>query len=313
MPKKSSPPPLLQCDRLKFAAKIDYVTVPVGRKPGVPPLFDGTAKLIKPKFRDGMWMLTLHDPTRMDIVRMVETYDNPMVMELEVAVDLSPKDSLTTEDRSALLEETFKAVVGRLRPEDATLWSYGSRGGVNAVGSPVMPLERRQAHPGEQVIYGNRGSFMQAKLYLKTTDQGADLPPSEHVVRMEVRLRRGACMDERLALDRLQDLLGYEYRATFTKHFRIILEPALRNPGRLSAEESRKREKKMLTAWATAGVAKFPADDDQREDTTILDLNMIQRRRRTQLPLGHYKLMRDQVANAKIGSALMNLQRRMRG
>ena len=153
---------------------------------------------------------------------------------------------------------------------------------------------------------------MQAKLYLKKRDQNADLPLEAHVVRMELHLRRGACMDEQLKLDRAQDLLGYQYRATFTKHFRIIKEPALRNTRRLTAREIASRQRRMANAWATAGVAKFPVGDDLPEDTLVSDKKMLKRRRRAQLPVGYYKLFRDQVANAKIGAALMNLQRRMR-
>lgn len=305
---------MLQSGRLKFAAKIDYVTVPIGRKPEPLPTFDGVAKLLKPRRRDEQWMVTLHDPTRDDIVRMVETFGDPLVMDVEIAVDLSPRDALPSEERAALIHETFKAVAGRFRPEDAALWGYGTRGAVNKAGGEVMSLERRQAEVGEQVIYGGRGEFMQAKLYLKTRDQNTDLPPEAHVVRMEVRLRRGACIDERIGLNKLSDLIGYSYRATFTKHFRIILEPALRDPSSLSPEEAKKRTEKMARAWATAGIAKFPDGkhpEDFPKETFAPAQSKIKKRRRTQASQGHYKLLRDQAANAKIGSALMNLQRRM--
>lgn len=312
MPKVPSPPPPLPVDRVRFAAKIDYVTVAIGRKPPMPPQFDGTGKLQRPKPGSDVWMLTLHDPTRADIERIVAVYENPMVMELEIAVDLVPGGELTAVNRQALLYETFKAVAGRFRPEDEALWAYGSRGAVSSKGGYVEPLERRQADATEQVIYGNKGGFMQAKLYLKKRDQNTNLPLESHVVRMELRLRRGACMDEQMGLNRAQDLLGYQYRATFTKHFRIIREPALRNTRRLTPDEVERRQKRMLRAWATAGVAKFPIGDDLPDETLIPDRRKIKQRRRAQLPVGHYKLLRDQIANAKIGSALMNLQRRMR-
>lgn len=312
MPKVPAPPPPLPCDRLKFAAKIDFVTVVIGRNPPMPPTFDGTPELIRPKKGAVLWELTVHDPSRNDLERIVNVYDNPMVMGIEIAVDLAPKDSTGAASRQALLIETFKAVAGRFRPEDQALWGYGSRGGVSAKNGLVQPLERRQAQTSEQIIYGNKRGFMQAKLYLKTRDQNADLPLEEHVVRMELSMRRGACMDERLGLDRAQDLLDYAYRATFTKHFRIIKAPALRNTRRLTPEEIARREKRMLRAWATAGVAKFPVGDDLPEDTCHNDERMIAKRQWAQLPHGYYKLLRDQVANAKIGSALMNLQRRMR-
>lgn len=311
---KTTPPPMVQSGQIKFAAKIDYVTIKVSSKTVQLPDFDGVPKWGERKDSSGLWTFTIHDPTRRDIIKLVEAFRDPLLWDIEVAVDLSPKAKLTLEERKAFLRETFLAVAGRFRPEDASLWGYGSRGAVIERRGKVEPLERRQASPGEQVIYGGRREFMQAKLYYKVSDQDAPLPPEQHVVRMELHLKRGACIDDEIGLTRMSDLLGYKYRATFAKHFRIILEPDLRNAKSLSPAEAKKRTQVMWRAWSKAGVAKFP-DGEHPEDfpkeTFKPQRSLIKKRRRAQVAQGHYKLMRDLEANRRIGHALSNLERRM--
>ena len=69
------------------------------------------------------------------------------------------------------------------------------RGGVSHRGEKPKPLERRHPTPKEQVIYGHRGDFMQAKLYLKELDQHVVLRLAKRRVRMEVALKRWACIE----------------------------------------------------------------------------------------------------------------------
>lgn len=307
-------PPPLPTSTLKFSAKIDFLTVSnCGIKNPLPPL-DGMEKWhLSGRRLGGDWSLTIHDPTRNDILKVIEHYENPMVMALELAVDLMPKESL----EGALLREhlttTYQAVAARFRPEDAALWAYGKRGSVAGKKQPIMPLERRFAPVGQQVVYGHRGEMMQAKLYWKTQDQHLALPEAEQSIRMELFMPRIACMDERLGIDRLSDLLTYKYRLQFTKHFRIIAEPRARKLRGLTDFDLARRQKAMLRAWRLAGVAKFAIPTEFPEESLPLSINAITKRQRIQLPNAHFKLMRDQEANAKIGVALMNLQRRMAG
>lgn len=305
------PPPQLPISDLQFASKIDFVTVYMHSKRGGDLNFDGKPFWVRPTKKLPYWVLTIHDPSRRDILMLKDHLDNPRVMEIEIAVDLFPKHTDDREAHQTLLETTFKAVAARFRPEDNALWAYGKRGAVSAPNTPIEPLERRMANAGEQVIYGHRGGFMQAKLYLKIQDQGVLLPYAEQLVRMEVHLRRGACMDERINMDRVSDLIGYKYRKQFTKHFRLIKEPTVLKLKGLDPAEHAKRQKKMWRAWCTAGVAKFAISATLPEDTLLGDIPHIRRRQRVQLPREHYGLLRDQGATAKIGNAIQNLERRM--
>lgn len=253
--------------------------------------------------------ITVHDPTRSDIVDLGAAIGDALVMAIEIAVDLRPKRSLDATSARATLENTFSAVAARFRPEDQALWDHSTRGAVKKSGGPVEPLERRMAKLGEEVVYGHRHDFMQAKMYLKERDQGKALPSEEHRVRMEVTLRRWACHE--FGVNHVQDLMGFPFRSKFATHFRIVDHPEVRGRNRLSLEEQARRAKRMVRAWSTAGVGKFSVGDRPREEIIAPAVQRVQARSRSQLPISEYKLIRDQKANAKIGAALMNLQRRM--
>ncbi len=304
------PPPPVTADALKFAAKIDYAKFTNGGIKVPLPSLAGSPEWTHPKGKPHDWILTIHDPTPVDLRAIRVAYGNPMLLELEVAVDMAPRAFTTEAAHAASLTELYLAVAARFRPEEKALWDYGVRGALSGRGQKPQPLERRLPTPAEEVIYGHRSEFMQAKLYLKTLDQNVALPLAEHRIRMEISLRRNACMV--FGLDRASDLFDYPYRARFATHFRIIDRPAVRAAGELSEGELRKRTKRMERAWATAGVGKFAVGDYPREDALAHAVAKVRARARAQLPAEHYKLMRDQRANAKIGNALVGLERRMR-
>jgi hypothetical protein len=254
-------------------------------------------------------MLTIHDPVREDIVALSSALNSVLVMGLEVAVDLRPKVCTDSLRSRQILEQAFLAVAARFRPEDKALWDHSTRGAIDRRNGSIRPLERQMARVGEEVIYGGRGEFMQAKLYLKTLDQGAELPTEEHCVRMEITLSRWGCKE--FEIDNLNDLIGYRFRSKFATHFRIIDRPELRAATKLAPAERALRTKRMVRAWSTAGVGKFAVGDRPREDSLLEAKKRTTARARAQLSLKTYKLVRDQRANAKIGSALMGLQRRM--
>lgn len=302
-------PPPLAVDELKFSAKIDYVTFNKwGLKIDLPPL-TGTPKWIRIKYTDD-WMLSIHDPTAADIKIIVKEMENPTLFAFEMALDIEPKESLDPVSRIQFLELLFTAVAARFRPEDKALWDYGLRGGVSGRGQKPQALERRFPRPNESVLYGHRGDFMQPKLYLKIMDQGKDLPPSSHRVRMEVSLRGWAC--GRFGLSTANDLLGYPYRKKFTTHFRIIDRPEVKLLQGMTDFDFKKRTKQMLRAWLTAGVGKFTVEAKPRDDIFPTVVARIKARAKAQLPSHQFKMMRDQEANAKIGAALLGLERRFK-
>lgn len=302
-------PPSLPVDDLLFRAKIDYVTVTNSGIKIPLPVLKGSYEWTR-KRNEEPWFLTIHDPTPEDLQIVAEVYENPVVMTLEIAVDVTPKAKLSPGEHTKVLESVFMAVAARFRPEDKALWDYGLRGSVNAIGAKPEPLERRFARPDETVLYGHRGDIMQAKLYLKTMDQKVLLPEYEKRVRMEITLRRWACMQ--FGLHNLRDLFGYPYRKKFTTQFRIVDRPEVRLTRGLTETEIKKREKKMLRGWRTAGVSKFAVGDVPRDEVLEVHVARKRTRARAQLSADQFKLVRDKRANAKIGNALMGLQRRMK-
>lgn len=257
------------------------------------------------------WKATIHDPSRRDIERLVDNLCDPSMVELEIAVDLKPKVAPSDPSWYGTMLNTYDALASRLRPEDRALWGYGKRGAVEGKGMPVRPLEGGRPKSPQEIIYGSRYSFAQARMYWKTLDQGRLLDEADQVIRMEVTLKNFA--HESLApMPTLSYLIGYPYRSIFTQHFRIIERPEVRKLPGLDAAEKARREARMTRAWNKAGVAKFAIHPVLPEDTLLNDLKEIRRRQRAQLPHAEYKLIRDQAANAKIGSALTNLERRLR-
>ncbi len=290
---------------------IDFLTVAYNEKrPAILPRLDGQPKWVRKKGAS-ISTLTVHDPFLRDIKLIVEQLRNPLLMELELSVDFWPKEVVPEGERDQFLRDTYVALAARFRPEDMTPWGYGLRGSVTGERQKPLPFHRSLPSAGRQLLYGHKGDFLQSKLYLKRVDQKLLLPPSEHRVRLELRMRRWALMDH-FRLDRLSDLLGYSYRKTFTKHFRIVAGPRLRLNRPLDDKEKRKREKRMHRAWATAGVGKFAVAPDLPPDTPILNVKKIRSRSRQQLSQDQYVLVRHQAANEKIGLAFKTLERRLR-
>jgi len=303
-------PPPLPVDDLRFSAKLDYITVTNEGKRIKLPALRGSPKWTRPDRHKADWHLTIHDPTAGDLRAITSAYENPTVMAIEVAVDVTPKALHEPTEHDELLKTVFAAVAARFRPEEKALWDYGKRFAVSGKGKKPEPLERRFARPTEEVVYGHRGGWMQAKLYLKTLDDGALLPLHEQAVRMEVTLRRWACMV--FGLNNLNDLFGYPYRSKLATQFRIIDRPEVRLARGLTDEDIARRTNRMNLAWRTAGVAKFALGEAPRADKLEKEITRVRARERAQLPADQFKLLRDQKANAKIGAALVGLQRRMK-
>lgn len=304
-------PPRLPTELLKFSAKIDFIKIKLPSAKSTLPRLDGTGlKSLLARGNPDEWKATIHDPSRGDIERMVDHLLDPSMVEFELAVDLKPKVDPSDPSWLTTMLTTYDALAGRFRPEDKALWGYGKRGSVEGKGLPVRPLEGGRPNTPQEIIYGSRYSFAQARMYWKTLDQDRILDEKDQVIRMEVNLKN--FMHESLIpMPTLSHLIGYAYRASFTQHFRIIDRPEVRSLRGLRAAERSERFALMSRAWNKAGVAKFAIQPALPADTLDSDAKEILRRQRSQLPHSQYKLIRDQAANAKIGSALMNLERRL--
>jgi len=218
-------PPMVDWTRNSCRAQFDYIKVWHPKRALLPAL-SGTKRWVPEKHGHARFSLTVQDPTKQDIRKLIDALGDPQLKALQLAVDIQPKAGIAAADRSTLLQETFDAVAGRFRPEDEALWGYGTRGGVQGPGQIPKPFHRRFPAPEEQLIYGRRNGWMQATMYLKRVNEKKSLNPKAHRVRMELALERGGITE--IGLHVLSDLLGYPYRLTFTKHFRIVSEPRVR-------------------------------------------------------------------------------------
>lgn len=301
-------PPAVNWDELDCTAKFDYIKV-LCLKQGRFPKLTGTHKWNRqPHGQDG-YTLTVQDPLQSDIQKLIEHLGDPMILSVQLTVDLKPKSTVAPTDLEPFLVETFYAVAGRFRPEDKALWSYGRRGGVDGAGKNPKQFHRRFPAPTEELVYGHRNMWMQSTAYLKRTNEGEDLGLNEQRMRMELTLNGEGVTT--FGIVRLSNLNGFNYRSAFTKHFRIVGQPRLRAArGRDDAEIVR-LERRMWRAWQTAGVGKFGISHEFPPDTIISNIKQIKVRDRQQLPLSDYILKRDQRATKEIGNAFTQLQRRM--
>lgn len=301
-------PPPLNLDQLDCTAKLDYIKVGATKKKRTPAL-TGTSHWTPPKRGYRWFTLTVQDPLLTDIEVLIEHLGNPPLMGFQLTVDLMPKPAVTLAERETLLLDTFHAVAGRFRPEDEALWGYGVRGGTDGVGKKPKPFHRRFPEPHEELVYGHKGGWMQSTAYLKRTNEGTEMDPSEHRVRMELTLTGGGATE--IGFKTLSDLCGYAYRATFTKHFRVVQEPRIRAVRSRDEVDLVKMTRRMWRAWATAGVGKFGISHEFPPDTINASKQQILARGKQQLAASDYVLVRDQKATEKIGNALRQLQRRM--
>lgn len=303
-----SGPPDFALDDLDFKASIDYVKVSMSPTLRAEVITSGVAKWTRDKSYPDTAFLTIHDPDRRDVQLVTTTCADPTLWEMEVAVDLSPKQHVAAKARRLLLESTFRAVAGRLRPEDATPWGFGLRGGTTGRGTMTPFHERLPSHT-QQLLYGHRGEFQQVKVYLKARDNGKGLRPEQHRVRIEVRLRRNALMER--GLDRISGLFGFQFRRELASTFRLIDRPFVRVRSQRSASATQQLEIDMLRKWGAAGVGAFAPKMPLPLETDSWSRERISFRAKHQLAVKDFRLARHVAANRRIAGALRLLDKRM--
>lgn len=119
------------------------------------PVLKGIPKWHKEKGRPG-WELTVHDPCYDEIVRIADALQNPMLINLELAVDFVPKGHVQDDERDNLLRRTFVAVAARFRPEDMTPWGYGPRASVGGRKEKPWPFHQSFPLPEKELPIGSR-------------------------------------------------------------------------------------------------------------------------------------------------------------
>jgi hypothetical protein len=298
-------PPDFDFDRLKVRALIDFVKLATDEP--LMHVFPGERRAKWTPDRSGYGgLLTLQDPEANDLEYLAKRYPEQPLMEFEVSVDFCPKPGMSHAGRQHLLRATHEAVAGRFRPEDTCRYGYGFRGSVNGRGCRPKPFNDRKPGHDHQLLYGVRGGFLQAKVYLKDTDHGHSLPAEQHRLRLELAFRRGALLDEGILC--MPQLLGLDYRKRFARHFRMIERPALRLNARRPADAE--LERKMQEGWAKAGVGAFGLEQLPVE-ASKMTLAAIAYRARLQLPMDRIRLVRHKLAHTHIANALRQLERRL--
>lgn len=295
-------PPDFDFDRLKIRAKIDFVTIVTEAKLGQAFAGGQQAQWVPNK-----GVSTLHDPTEDDLYNLSKTVPMAALMEYELAVDFFSVDGLSAYDRETVLRRTFAAIAGRYRPEDVALYGYRRRGGVKSRGVAPVPFHDRFPDAEEQLLWGGRGDWMQAKVYLKRTDNNKELPIEAHCVRIELAVRRGALLE--MGVVSVGDMLTQNYRKTFCKHFRMI--HGVRERLRRERPATAALKRRIARGWARAGVGAFALGKGLPVEAGKLTEAAVRNRARRQVPVDMVKLDRHVKANARIGNALQQLDRRM--
>lgn len=298
--------PDLVLEDVAVAAKIDFLQVlsPV-RLPvlvGAKCRYEWTSN-----FPNDGWLLTVQDPSRVDIEKLVGELSDPPVMVLEVTVDFKLKAGVADGDRGEQLENLFRALAARFRPEDRSLFGAGFKGALTG-GSRPRPFHGRLPKAEEELVYGHRTEGQNAKLYLKQRDDGVMLPKDEHSVRLETTLwRRALCEYNVLALSGLH---RFGFRARLAQVFRVIERVTVRHRSRRSESERVDLQRNLDAAWARAGVNGL-APPPLPADASKFAAKALNYRAPRLLPVGQYRLHRHARAHELIGNALRQLDRRM--
>lgn len=280
--------------KLIFTAKIDFLTVHTPGKQGLPPL-DGRPFWSR---TENYRKLSVHDPSPADLVAIASTFDNPLLAELEVAVDIVPHRSVDSAARNLLIDALMVDLIAKgLTPAvvhgDLAFRFRGAFEGTRAQ-FRLLPFNRRLPSPQAQQLHGRRHDALQVKSYAKKVDQGRDLPSDAHVARVEVRISGDGLHLHNLVYT--LDLAGFRYRKRlmpYFRHMKTVRRPrTLRSQTSLLAILQAKQHEFLLQHWQRVGVG-------------------------TVLPGGRHadadvRLVRNTEVNDRIGQALLRLERRMK-
>lgn len=258
----------------------------------------------------GDYIVTLQDPARHEIERLIQDGEDPGLCGLEVFVDFVPLGTVDPIARVDLLEQCFRALVTRFRPEDHSLTGVGYKAAHR--GPKGKPFHNRIPDPSEEAVFGHRSSGLNFKLYLKKTDQGKELPIESWRVRLEATVDQyGLYL---IGINKTSSLLGFGYRRAFAKCFKIIDRATVRQRSRWSPATVIEVTKWLERGWRAAGinaVGHGPMPVDALKQTIAsAEWRSVNGRFKTIDP----KLLvlhAHRAANSRIGEALRQLDRRL--
>lgn len=274
--------------RLRFSAKIDYVTLasPQGKRE----LPNVTGRVFWSRRRH--WKTyTIHDPSPADLWKLARDAADPVIEELEVSLDIGCSSEIPQADRLQLVREVMVHLIAKgLDPRGGPMMKNQFRAlykpGDGTQKGSVRPFNMGLPSPDDQQLHGGRHDCVQVKAYLKVRDQGQDLPGEDCVARVEVRLRGEGLAHHRLS--RVSDLLTFEFRKSLTPYLRFVRGVRLNGPEAFSAQQCFLAQR----VWERAGVGGCSG------------FGWLQRRK--------HRVLRDAEMNNRVGQALHRLERACR-
>jgi hypothetical protein len=298
-------PPDFDFSRLTVRAAIDYVTMAI-KEPVVREFTgDGYPQWLDDPEDQDIVRLKIRDPSIGDLVQVCNFSSSVVVMECRVAIDFWPTAICSSAGRRALMEQTLKAIVGRMRPEDACPYGFMMRGVVICPNEAPELYDRIPPHQTE-LRWGMDGEWIQVAAFKKVTEQGALILPSDRRVRVHVTLRRGALID--MELNTPLAIAYADWRRLLAPYFQMIARP---EPlGSKCMEPSRSLRASVVRSWSRAGAAGFkpavvPAEQGRLARDAMHELG------RQLHSVKSVRLVPHRRANELVGNALKQLTRRM--
>jgi hypothetical protein len=284
----------LSLDALRLRAKIDYLTVHTDQKVSLPKL---KGRAIWPKSQNGT-LLTVHDATADDVAALMATLGSRRLHELEVCIDFSCRRAVPLERRRSVLSGVMVDLFAKgLYPREGAHMEAAARTFYRRLETryEVRPFNRRLPRESDQQLHGWRGDWAQVKVYLKRTDMGKRLDESDHVARVEVRLRGDGLHQN--GLEMLSDLVGFKFRKTLSPYFRVVRGTTLK----AARDKVPTPTLHLLREWKQHFL------DDEWQETGV---GSVQTGGKTaHLP---HRLLRDFQINERIGQALHRLEQSFR-
>lgn len=279
---------------LIFSAAIDYITFPVQPKVLIPPGLSATVKHATAKF-DGAPVVTLHDPTAADLVRVYHACGDLPVRELEVCVDIRPRPAVDDETRKQMLASLMVDLYASgLQPHAEDLdKTFRAAYKWQPYGPAIRGFNQKLPDPTDQQLHAGRDREVQVKCYPKQRDNGKALPLRRWSARVEVRmdsrgLRARGCRT-------LVAVFGFGFRAQLMPLFTHV-DAAWRRrslktrvSGDLRQVNNHWWDQHYARLFARVGVGAFQAHGGE------VDVSRV-------------RLRRDRYVNKRIGDALQRLQ-----
>jgi hypothetical protein len=279
-----------------FSASIDFVSIEVSGRTSLPALTG------KPNFsrREHYRVLTVQQATAEDVVKLDGLFGCARLLELEVAVDVSPRPRMQGKERLQLLEDTvIDLFASELDPSRAR----GMRNQFRAFyrrlenGYIIRPFNLKLPIPTDQQLHGGRDDDCQVKVYLKRTDQKKQLREADWVARVEVRLSGDGLESRNLSV--IHDMFGFRFRKQLMPFFTHVRGSRRRK--RVTKVQMPRNMRDGIDRWRNS------------QDREVFKRHGVGALQGHKVLAKDVRLLRDTPVNNRVGQALLRLERQFRG